>query len=353
MKKVLIMNDLVVGGGAEKVLWEVINILLDNKYDVTLITPKKYEVLPNKSIKYVYFSNQDGRCEYLKKAIKIVKVYLKIYKENYDFAIAMKEGRCMKYVRWMRAKRKFAWIHVDYDYLYYTKNKFKFIPEINYMKKFEKIFCVSRQVKKSVVHKVGNPNNLTLLYNPIDIDNIVKKSFENVEDFYCDSQKKLFVSVGRLSYEKGYDRLIMALVKLKDIEEKFEVLIIGEGTERENLERLIKEYHLHNITLLGKRDNPYKYIRIANYFVNVSRTESFGLSIYEALLCGKPCMITDCSGSKELFCEEKHGWIVENSIEGIYKGMRSLIINPQEKNNLDTKIIEEKCNKKNILKIFM
>ena len=352
MKKVLIMNDLVSGGGVEKVLWEVMDALIENNNQVTLLTPKKEKLPDNKSIKYMYYSEKTGIFSNVKKALKIIRYYIEIYNQDYDYVIAMKEGRCMKYVRWMHAKKKFAWVHVDYDQLYYTKKKFKIISELNYMRAYNQVFCVSNQVKNSVIHKVGDPGNLEVLYNPMNIQSIIKKSEEKVEDFQYDKKKILLVAVGRLSKEKGMDRLAAACVALKNRSEEFEVLIIGDGPERESLESKISKYGLKNITLLGKRDNPYKYIRIADYFLNVSRTESFGLSIYEALLCGKKCMITNCAGAVELFSEENNGWVVQNSTKGVCEGITWLLEHKPDSQNFDTNNISKKCDIKNILERF-
>lgn len=137
------------------------------------------------------------------------------------------------------------------------------------------------------------------------------------------------MSVGRLSNQKGYDRLIDAATKLKKENAKFKIYIIGEGPEKKNLESQIEKNNMSDVIyLLGFKKNPYVYMNFADVFICSSRAEGFSTVASEAVVLGKPCIVTDCSGMRELFGEEgQYGFITENSTEGIYDGMDKFIKN--------------------------
>ena len=110
--------------------------------------------------------------------------------------------------------------------------------------------------------------------------------------------KFTFVSVGRLVKGKNQEIIIKAFKKLNlDID----LILIGDGSQRDKLNKLIKKLHLEkNIQLVGK-DNPFKYLKYADCFIFASNYESFGNVLLEALACNLPIISTDCrSGPREI-----------------------------------------------------
>lgn len=340
MKKILLMNDIAYGGGVEKVMHILIEELRLEGYNITVLTNvynehfnKQYG---NTEISYIYItkgmfrnSNILGRI-YNKIIYQIILNYKIriINKYNYDIAIAMKEGPCMKFISNINSRRKFAWVHTDFNSFHWTKGVFKKNNELNCMKKYEKVICVSSAVVKGVMEKVGDPGNLIIRYNPINIKNIIHLSQETVTktDEMKDIDTTLFISVGRLDLQKGFDRLLEACLRLKNEGFNFRLWIIGDGIEKGNLERYIKYNKLTNIILLGEKKNPYKYVKMASWYISPSRSESFSLAIYESIALNIPVITTKCPGAIELFDESVHGLIVENSKDGIYSGMKKVLI---------------------------
>ena len=105
--------------------------------------------------------------------------------------------------------------------------------------------------------------------------------------------------------------------------------IIGEGPDYDILQKRIIENGLKNIVnLLGFKSNPYPYIQSSDVFISSSRAEGFSTVASEAVILGKPCIVTDCSGMRELFgIKGEYGYIVENSEDGIYNGMKAFLMN--------------------------
>ena len=134
-------------------------------------------------------------------------------------------------------------------------------------------------------------------------------------------------SVGRLVKEKGYDRLLEVHNRL--IKESIEhtLWIIGDGVKKDELEKYIEENNLKDtVNLVGYQKNPYKYIKKSDIFVCSSRVEGLSSVLLEAAIIGKPIVTTDCPGAKEILGDDgQSALIVENSTEGLYLGMKTIL----------------------------
>jgi glycosyltransferase involved in cell wall biosynthesis len=336
MKKVLFMNDSIYGGGVEKVLIEIVNNLSSDEYEITILIPsedKEFYKYFNKNVNCLVIdrgllkSNTSFAGIYNKIARKINNQLCKLYirLQRFDIAIAFKEGPCMEFVSKLSIPKKLAWIHTDYNIFHWTKAMFEGKSELDCMKRFDKVVCVSKAVMNSIINTVGDPENLCVKYNPINDQDIIEKSKERVEDITKPKDKLLFVTVGRLAEPKGYDRLLRVCHQLKELNNLYELWIIGEGKDEELLKEFIEEKELKNVKLLGLKYNPYKYMNMADWFICSSTSESFGIAIQEAIILGVPVITTYCPGACELLEVDIHGFIVDNSELGIFNGMKTLL----------------------------
>lgn len=123
--------------------------------------------------------------------------------------------------------------------------------------------------------------------------------------------RPLFVACGSLTEQKGYPYMLNAFRHVRDQKEA-ELWILGEGDERQTIESLVRELGLvDDISLLGFRDNPFKFMAAADVFVLSSLSEGFGNVIVEAMACGTPVVATDCPhGPGEIITHEKNGLLV-------------------------------------------
>ena len=108
---------------------------------------------------------------------------------------------------------------------------------------------------------------------------------------------------------------------------KYELWILGEGWGRPQLEELIQKYQLTNVKLLEFKENPYQYIKQGDLFVCSSVNEGFSLVIAEAMILGLPIISTNCAGPNELLEFGEYGLLVDNSEDGLYKGLKQLLTN--------------------------
>lgn len=355
MKKILFINDYVSGGGVEKVMSDLINHLPKNEYDITvgaMIKNDDYTKLYSNDIHFLKissdFDNLINNTNIIAKIINklfrkySIKKQQKWVNNEYDIVVAFKEGDCMKWVSNLDKPKKLSWIHVDYSVFHWTGTLFKNNKEseIKCMEKFDKIVCVSKGVKDGVNQVLGDISNLEVCYNPIDSEQIIRKANETIEDLVKPKDKLLFVTVGRLTNQKGYDRLLEICSILNKENYNYELWIIGEGEDYKQLQSMIQNNKLENVKLLGVRKNPYKYMKQADWFICSSYFEGFSTVLQEATVLGIPILTTDCAGAKELLGNNEYGIIVNNDFESLKNGMRDLFVKDDLLNYYQNKVIQ-------------
>ena len=140
------------------------------------------------------------------------------------------------------------------------------------------------------------------------------------------------VTVTRLVKQKGIDRLIKVHSKLIKQGLNHEIFVIGDGPEKENLKNQIKEENVENtFHLLGAKQNPYPYVKHANYFCLLSYFEGYGMVLEEAKILNKKIIITD-TAAREAVNGYNKAIILENEEVKIYQGLEKIIKNELEKN---------------------
>ena len=141
----------------------------------------------------------------------------------------------------------------------------------------------------------------------------------------------MFISVGRLETQKGFDRGVAVFRRLKGEGYQFRWYVIGDGSQRKNLEQMISDGALDNdIFLLGNQKNPYPIVSQADMFLQISRHEGKPLAVFEAQSLGVPVFATRYSAVEEQVCHGIDGYIAENNDEAIYKGIKWILENRTE-----------------------
>lgn len=196
----------------------------------------------------------------------------------------------------------------------FTTSKDKLIPPlVKYSYPHaDQFIAISKGVKDELTDTVGiDQSKIEVIYNPIITPDIEPKSKEPVEHPWFDEAEPVVLSAGRLTPQKDFRTLIKAFDKLRE-KLNAKLVILGEGEQRQTLEKLIEEVGQADcIDLHGYVDNPYKYMRKADLFVLSSAWEGFGNVIVEAMACGTPVVSTDCeSGPAEILADGEYGCLV-------------------------------------------
>ena len=358
MKKVLIVNDLIKGGGVEKLLQDFAARWHD-KYDVTVMSRYKegdfYDYFP-KDVKRLYKTvywrySRKFSPGYFKSVIKKVLCrlrYMYLKKHNdFDVIIALKDGEVTKAIADFKCDRKFSWYHTDYNNYYYSQYLYGTAEnEFNVLKKYTNVVCVAQNIKDSLIKVLGDTGNYVVRYNPLNVGKIEYDGREPVIDVHKTEGKPMFVTVGRINYQKGYDLLLEAAHMLEQDGYNFEVVVIGGredwGEEYDRVMRAYARLDVKSVRFLGVRSNPHKYMKMADWFLSTSIFEGYSLVSQEAALLDTPMLLTECSGVKELLGESEYGIVMEPSVRGIYEGMKRVLDNPELREHYKEKIIERK-----------
>lgn len=329
MIKILFYIDSLSAGGAEKVLRNLVNAMDQTEFDITVQTTwrEPHEQYLNPGIHYKYcYNNKTKLNRYQFRAeAALGLVYPFHIRGDYDIEAAYLECAPTKIMAGSTNKKavKLAWVHCD------LKKKMDDVDSLRkksagWYGKFDKVICVSENVRESYVDLFGNTPEAVVLYNTVDDEEIQRKSL--AETVYLKENAVNVVSVGRLTHQKGYDRLLRVHKMLMDEGLTHQLYILGEGSDRTALEQFIAENKLtESVHLCGFTENPYCIMRAADLLVCSSRYEGLSTFITEGIILGKPSVTTDCTGMRELLGDSEYGLITENSDEGLYEGMKQML----------------------------
>ncbi|WP_312831013.1 glycosyltransferase family 4 protein [Pantoea eucrina] len=200
--------------------------------------------------------------------------------------------------------------HVHYSY--YGK-KVQLIRNFIY-RKFKKVVCVN---KNDVLLFSKYLDNVCFLPNPL--------SFTAEKCTSLDEKK--IIAVGRLEYQKGFDRLIDIFSQANKNVAGWQLHIYGVGNYKNELEDKIQSYGLENVKLMGSVDDLEKIYPDYSIFAFSSRFEGFGMVLTEAMECGLPCISFDCpTGPGEILENGKYGVLIQdNDIKGYQLKLEQLM----------------------------
>lgn len=338
MTKVLFLIPTLMHGGAEKVLVNLVNNLDQKKYDITLYSIFDGGVnkqFLNKNIHYqskfktVFRGNSQ-----LMKLLSPKLLYNYFIKEDYDILVSYLEGPAARIISGCTnpKTKKIAWIHSDTLTESLAAVGFRNFSEAQKLyNKFDHIVGVSESVVTSFKNTVQPTGPLHVLYNVNETEKIRLLARENIPYQFPPNILNI-CSVGKITSNKGFDRLLEVHHQLMKEGFSHQINILGIGEDQAQLEKRIKELGLANsFKLLGFHKNPYQFMRKCDLYVCASHREGFSTAVTEALILSLPVISTNCSGAHELLGENnEYGIVTENSKEGLYKGLKEMISNPKK-----------------------
>lgn len=329
MKKLLFIINSLGGGGAEKVLVDLLKMLDKTKYEIDLISTVGgvHEKELPKEVNYIKLTKKGGFwCKLLQKIPSGLFRWLFV-KKKYDVEIAYLEGLPTKIVAKGKNTKKIAFIHCDVSVKPVLQRKYKTKEAcIKEYKKFDSVCFVSKMAKEGFEKTFAKLENAKIVHNVVNTEETKTKASEK-NDFEYQTTGLKIISVGRLSSEKGYERLIKICAELEK-KYDFELCILGDGCEREKLEALIGELNIKSVRLLGFQKNPYSFMKKADLYVCPSFYEGYSTTVTECMILGIPVLTTDCAGMDEILHNGKYGIIVANEENELKKGLEFILNNP-------------------------
>lgn len=196
------------------------------------------------------------------------------------------------------------------------------VEEQEWLSRFDRIVCVSKMVETSFVAITGRTEGVEMHHNPINSGVVQRKAMEPVT---LPQDAPLLCAVGRLCKQKSFERLLVIHRHLLDEGIRHNLVIVGDGPDREFLERLIVTLGIQDsVILAGYQSNPYPYMKAAKFVVNSSLAEGLPVIAMEALCLGVP-VVAPIPSVAEAFGEEGCGLITENNMESLEAGVRKML----------------------------
>ncbi len=372
-KKIFIFSHAMEIGGAERALLGLLNSIDYSKYDVDLfllkhsgelmpLIPKQVnllsEILQYSAImKPMVLALKEGQikvvlgrlCGKLKaklydikhtlnrSAVAIeyshkhtVKYLPKVNNEHYDIAISFLTPHYIVSEK-VNADKKIAWIHTDYSTI-----ELDVKSELAMWSKFDNIVSISDDVTRAFLSTFPSLENKI-----VKIENILSKDFIeeqadlfNVKNEMTDDSVKL-LSIGRFCEAKNFDNVpeIASIIKSKGID--FRWYIIGYGADENLIKLKIAQYNMEDtVIILGKKENPYPYIKACDIYVQPSRYEGKCVAVREAQILKKPVIITNYASSKSQLQDGFDGVIVPMDNQGCANEIVKIIDDKDLQNQL-------------------
>lgn len=362
--KILFIANSLTGGGKEQVLQDILRELSRASHEITVFlienngNEKEY-VLPGITLQHMH--NVRNKEDFFRKREKVTACYRQYLKSDYDVEIAFSEGAPLRMLVCSpnERSRKITWVHGGW-YLG-EDSPCREYPFFNSMEeagtayqKMDKIIFITNSIQRRFEKMFQRifENKIIIRY-PVKKQEIIQRSLEyhtNIEKMHrfagrsetmlsgrgYDSQF-LAVIVGRVENRKGHIRVLYAMSRLFQENCRFHLLIVGDGPEVCSLQELSRLLFISDyVHFIGYQTNPYPYIRNADLLISASIAEEYPMAVCEALALGTPVIATDCSGNAEVLARGRYGYLVENSEEGIYRGIKRIMLS-----SLDYRVLQE------------
>nr|WP_241633612.1 glycosyltransferase [Fusobacterium gastrosuis] len=374
MKKIIFKSGSTMMGGLEKVQIEYINFLLTQKeYEVKVIIENDngedniLEKYINTEVNYLKsyenkkrvlkLRNERKRNIWTRIKYNIVlrteklyadKKFLEIYSEFQPDIIIDFDSSLTKIINKLGKSKNFVWIHSSVEKWKKKKSKIKrFVHRLN---KYDKVICICQEMKEDLL-KLSNKleKKVDYIYNPVNFEKIKELSEENfsVEEEVLANEKFLLTIARFDCVPKDFETLFKAFDLAKEKGYDGKLYVIGDGEDRDKVESFLNDCkYKKDILLLGRKENPYNWLKKADKFILSSRYEGFPTVLIEALVLNKIIFSSNCkTGPKEILAGNFN--LLYNI--GDFKRLAELIFTEERndyrifrfnKNNIFSKLLE-------------
>lgn len=340
-KRVLFLMTDLREGGAEKVLIDILKNYDYSRYqvDLCLVYKRGYYIdqIPSEVNLIALHQNESSFPTRLFRAIHLrlkcdllYKMYLRrSVSIEYDAIISFMEGYSLKFHRYIadRTSHNISWVHIDLLKFHYTQPFFKNIDdERQHYQLMSQLIFVSQGAKDAFCKLFGTVTNYQVIYNLIDREQIVA----GVNNSRAIEKRRFTIcSVGRLSMQKRFDRVIRVAALLKENHYQADFWILGIGELERELKELTRKLQVEDsVHFMGFVSPPYPYMAAADILLSTSTIEGAPLVICEAFCLGKPIVATQTTGPSELLDNSQYGILTDHDDSSICLAVQKLIDDP-------------------------
>lgn len=380
--KVLFITPSLCQGGLEHAQIELLQMLSEDKFDITLFlylkdttllplvpanvkvildgeTPhyfrkkeaiklnlqKKISKLLGNQKAYVYYSEKLREYIHEQKAMHPAKDVFK--DEMFDVVVSYAIGISTEMALHIPAKKHYVFYHGSVDMHHELLNRL--------FPKYDGIIAVSTGVQDMLRKAYPSvQEKIILMENCVNAQVVLNKASEQKEGFMTQGCENIttICSCGRLSPEKGFDIAVETAKILSEEGYLFKWFFIGDGAERCKLEEMIAEHSLEDkICITGYMDNPFSLMRDCNIYVQPSYEEAYGRTIKEAMVLGRPIISTETIGAKTLIRHGENGVLTSFSGKALAEAIIEWIVSPGLRKQYEiTYSVEESLEDRNTYK---
>ncbi len=364
-KNVLIYAGSLAKNGITSSLKGLINHIDPDKYNFTLLFyrsavrrhtheieqfPHKINYIPIQGkrditikesfVQFLYY-RMNSHPKWIEKSLKEMyrREVLRIFpNQNFDYAIHFSgyEKQIVHLINALKETKKIIFVHSNMKKEMETRSNFHLPSVFKAYMEYDKIAGVRDGIDKELLELLPlDKEKITTVHNVNNIDQIIEKALlpiafdegtdsthtiEEIEEILAKKEVLKFINVARFSPEKGIMRLIKAFEVYLENHDGYLFVIGGHGNKYREILDYVTENNLDKVIIIRSLSNPFSILNQCDNFILSSLYEGLPISIMEALILNKPVICTDIEGPKP-FLEKGYGYIVENSIEGLTRGM--------------------------------
>lgn len=336
MKKVFIAANNMVIGGIEKSLINFINCINSNGIEITLLLQEKkgelFDKLPENIniIEYKPYSDRNILIRKIKNRLKFIS-FIHSNKNKYDVSICFASYIYLPSIIIRKiCKNNYMWVHSDYIQNMGEKEAGKFYKLMKYSKFKNLVFVSNSACNRYLKYFKKKNQNYVVCHNILDKDEIIEKGNEKINFNF--KSETIFLNVSRHEeMSKNITLMINACEKLKNDNEDFKLILVGDGPDSDMYKELVNQKKLEDyVIFLGNKMNPYPYYKNVDCFILSSKYEGNPTTVFEALTLGMPIISTDVGDVKE-FVTTSNGIIFEqNNVDALYDSMKYYIKNKEK-----------------------
>ncbi|MGP6140228.1 glycosyltransferase family 4 protein [Jeotgalibaca sp. A127] len=348
MKITVLVSNIYISGGVQKVVNTIFNqISKDLNYEITILSLSKTEESPffdyndNVKLRYLFPNRIDIKKSYFQIIFKLKK-FLKKNETNILIVAGIGYSSFVHLASLRNKKMKvIGWEHQQFTFG--KKFGLEWIGKRIAARHFDSLVVLTKEDYKQYSKGLKNINGLTQIYNPVNLE-LVKKPY---------TKNKRIISVGTLTYRKGFDMAVEVANKILNTYPEWEWHIFGEGEMRDSLEKSIIANGLQNrMILMGTNNDIINKYSDYSFLVMTSRNEGFPMTIIEAKSQSLPVVSFDCkTGPSELIQDNVNGYLIPCFDLSLMVSKISELIENEEKRTLFSNESARDLDKLNLISI--
>lgn len=273
-----------------------------------------------------------------KKRVQLDKLFWRVISDGaeqfdtlFDLAVAWIEGGSAYYVSdHVKARKKIALIHIDYENAGYTK-----AMDQDCFTRYADIFAVSEEAKAHFLKIYPEYTARTAVFHNMFDQEFICRMAREQGGFTDGYQGFRILSVGRLVWQKGFDIAIEAMEILKRKKYNIRWYVLGEGDQKKALIKKIRALQMEeDFLLLGQTKNPYPYYLQADLYVHATRFEGKSIAIQEAQILGCAVIASECKGNREQIEDGKDGLLCKLTPDAVAEKIEILFLDEKKRKRL-------------------